>query len=93
MASPESFSRPTPCTVKKTLEAARDTGNILIVQIKANQQTLLDTVTAICATVPPTDSVQTTDRHRHGRQEHRRVETFDVAGRRGPEWEGRSGRA
>lgn len=88
MASPESFSRPTPCTVKKTLEAARDTGNILIVQIKANQQTLLDTVTAICATVPPTDSVQTTDRHRHGRQEHRRVETFDVAGRLGPEWEG-----
>ena len=79
-------SPPTPCTVKKTFEAARDTGNILIAQIKGNQQGLLDTVTAICAKETPADGAETVDRRRHGRQEHRRVETFDVSGRLGEEW-------
>src|SRR5512135_3170900 len=68
-----------PCTVKKTFEAARDTGNFLIAPVKANQQTLHDTIEAICAV----------DRNRHGRQEHRLIETFDVTGRLGPDWDGR----
>lgn len=44
---------------------------------------LHDTVAAICASAQPTDTVQTDDRRR---QEHRRVETFDVSGGLGAEW-------
>jgi len=77
-----------PCTVKKTFEAARDTGSFLVAQVKANQQTLHDTIEAICAADQPIDSVRTIDRNRHGRQEHRLVETFDVTGRFGPDWDG-----
>lgn len=79
---------PTPCTVKKTFEAAADTGNFLIAQVKANQPTLCDTIEAICATEQPADCADTVDRNRHGRQEHRLVETFDVAGRLGDGWDG-----
>src|SRR5512134_50486 len=77
-----------PCTVKKTFEAARDTGNFLIAQVKANQQILHETLDAICTTEPPIDSAKTVERNRHGRQEHRMVETFDVAGRLGADWDG-----
>lgn len=73
---------------KKTFEAARDTGNFLIAQVKANQPTLHDRLAAICHAEPPTDSAETAQRGRHGRQEHRLVETFDVAGRLGAEWDG-----
>ena len=69
------------CTVKKTFEAARDSGNVLIAQLKANQPILQETLDAICTTAPPTDSAESVERNRHGRQEHRLVETFDVAGR------------
>ncbi|CAK0745154.1 hypothetical protein CCP2SC5_1300004 [Azospirillaceae bacterium] len=71
---------------QKTFEAARDIGNILISQIKGNQQTLLDTVAAICADEAPADTAETVDRWRHGRQEHRRVETFGVAGSLPDDW-------
>ena len=77
-----------PCTVKKTFEAARDTGNFLIAQVKANQQILYETLDAICTAEPPTDSAETVERNRHGRQEHRMLETFDVAGRLGADWAG-----
>lgn len=77
-----------PCTVKKTFEVARETGSFLIAQVKANQQGLLDTLEAIAAVAKPTDSTQTVDQNRHGRQEHRRVETFDVQGRLGADWDG-----
>lgn len=82
------FSRLMPCTVKKTFEAAKDTGNFLIVQVKSNQPTLHDTIETVCAAEQPNDSVETVDRKHHGRQEHRLVETFDVAGRLGPDWDG-----
>ena len=77
-----------PCIVKKTFEAARDTGNFLIAQVKANQQILHETLDAICTAEPPTDIAETVERNRHGRQEHRMVETFDVAGRLGADWDG-----
>ena len=77
-----------PCTVKKTFETARDTGSFLVAQVKTNQQILHDTIEAICAVDPPADSAETVDRNRHGRQEHRRIETFDVAGRLGADWDG-----
>jgi predicted transposase YbfD/YdcC len=76
------------CTVKKTFEMAKDTGSFLVAQVKANQQTLHDGIEAICAVDPPADRAETVDRNRHGRQEYRRVETFDVAGRLGPDWDG-----
>jgi hypothetical protein len=47
----------------------------------------LHSVTALCAKTPPADTAQTDDPRRHGRQEHRRVETFDAAGQLGAEWE------
>jgi len=77
-----------PCTVKKTFETARDTGSFLVAQVKANQQTLHETIEAICAAETPVDSAGTVDRNRHGRQEHRLVETFDVTGRLDPGWDG-----
>ena len=77
-----------PCTVKKTFQAARDSGNALIAQVKANQRGLLDSFQAVAATERPTDSAQTIQRKRHGRQEHRLVETFDLDGRLGAQWQG-----
>ena len=76
-----------PCTVKKTFQAARDSGNALIAQVKANQRGLLDSFQAVAATERPTDSAQTIQRKRHGRQEHRLVETFDLDGRLAPGWQ------
>ena len=40
-----------PCTVKKTFEIARDTGNHLLVQLKANQAKLFD-ASALLPTAP-----------------------------------------
>ena len=77
-----------PCTVKKTFETTRETGNFLVVQVKANQQTLYEAIEQICATGTPADSAKTVDSYRHGRQEHRRVETFEVTGRLGAGWDG-----
>ena len=74
------------CTVKKTFEAARDSGNALIAQVKGNQQGLLDAIEAVAAADQPIDSDETVQRNRHGRQEHRLVETFDLDGRLGPGW-------
>ena len=41
---------------------------------------------SLCAEQDPFDRHATVDRGRHGRQEHRRVEVFAVAGRLPPEW-------
>ena len=76
-------------TVKKTFEAAKDTGNFLIAQVKTNQPTLYDTLETLCASTPPADRAETIDKHAHGRQEHRRVETFDIpTGTLDPDWDG-----
>jgi predicted transposase YbfD/YdcC len=60
----------------------------LIAQVKANQPVLMDALQAVCATQPPLDRHDTIDRNRHGRQEHRLVETFDAAGKLGDGWHG-----
>jgi predicted transposase YbfD/YdcC len=88
LVSPASCSPPTPCTVKKTFEAARDTGNFLLVQVKANQQILLEKIGELCVVSRPLDAISTKGRIRHGRQEHRTVETFDAASRLGADWDG-----
>ena len=43
---------------------------------------------SLCAERDPLDQHATVDRGRHGREEHRRVELFAVAGRLPPEWRG-----
>jgi len=81
-------SPPTPCIVKKTFEVARDTGNALLAQVKANQPTLLATLEAIAATQVPTGSFRSVDPRSHGRHETREVNTFDVRGQLDTEWDG-----
>ena len=73
-------------TVKKTFATAAATGNALLVRVKANQPRLHDALVALCAERDPLDRHATVDRGRHGREEHRRVELFAVAGRLPPEW-------
>lgn len=78
-----------PCIVKKTFEAAQETGNFLIAQVKGNQPTLLEDLTAVCASQAPVDRHETVDRKRHGREEYRRVETFTVDPKSlNPDWDG-----
>ncbi|HYI70895.1 MAG TPA: hypothetical protein VEX87_14170 [Skermanella sp.] len=72
---------------KKTFEAARDSGNALLAQVKANQPTLLATLEGIAATQSPADSYKSVDPRSHGRQETREVETFDVQGKLDAEWD------
>jgi hypothetical protein len=43
---------------------------------------------SLCAEQAPTDHHETVDRRRHGREEHRRVELFAVAGRLPSAWRG-----
>ncbi len=47
-----------------------------------------EAVASLCAGRDPVDRHEATDRGRHGRQERRRVEVFEVADRLPPEWEG-----
>ena len=46
-----------------------------------------DAVARLCAERDPVDRHETADRGRHGRQEHRRVEVFEVAGRLPSGWQ------
>src|SRR3954469_10251997 len=77
-----------PCTAKKTFACATATGNALLVRVKDNQPRLRDALVALCAEREPSDRLETVDRGRHGRQEHRRVEVFAVADQLPPEWRG-----
>ena len=76
------------CTAKKTFAAAARAGNALLVRLKANQPGLHEAVARLCAERDPLDRHETADRGRHGRQEHRRVEVFEVEGRLPPGWHG-----
>src|SRR3954462_1711303 len=73
-------------TVKKTFAAAAATGDALLVRVKDNQPRLLENLAGLCAERDPVDRHETADRGRHGRQEHRRVEVFEVDGRLDPDW-------
>jgi predicted transposase YbfD/YdcC len=58
------------------------------VRVEDNQPRLRDALVALCAEREPPDRLETVDRGRHGRQEHRRVEVFAVADQLPPEWRG-----
>lgn len=77
-----------PSTVKKTFEAAQQSGNALLAQLKGNQPNLLEAVRGIAAGQSPVDTCRTVDHNRHGRQEHRDIETFDLAGQLSTDWSG-----
>ena len=47
---------------------------------------MYEAVASLCAERDPLDRHETADRGRHGRQEHRRVEVFEVRGRLPPGW-------
>src|SRR3954465_12408699 len=75
-----------PCTAKKTFACGTATRKALRVGVKDNQPRLRDALVALCAERDPVDRHETADRGRHGRQEHRRVEVFEVEGRLAPDW-------
>jgi predicted transposase YbfD/YdcC len=65
----------TPCIAKKTFEIARETGNELIVQVKANQPGLLQRCEHIAATAALVTRHDSRNLARN-RQEDRRVEVY-----------------
>ena len=66
-----------PCTVKKTFKIANDTGNHLLVQLKANQAKLFDVVCIIANSAGPAETAFARNTGR-SRQEDRTVEVFPV---------------
>ena len=72
-------SRLTPCTVKKTFAAARKANSHLLVQVKENQPGLLQEISQASVKNVPLTRHETTDAHKHGRDESRIVEVFDAA--------------
>ena len=72
---------------KDAFAQAAATGNALLVRVKDNQPILHATLAGLCAEQHPFDCFETVDRGRHGRQEHRRVEVFDVTGYLDPSWQ------
>ena len=64
-----------PCTVKKTFEIARDTGNHLLVQLKANQAKLFEAAGIIADNAIQADTAFSRNNGR-SRQEDRTVDVF-----------------
>lgn len=60
----------------KTLEAAKETGNDAIVQVKGNQKTLLNDCQITAETMPPADVYQEPKTKTRNRIESRQVEVF-----------------
>jgi predicted transposase YbfD/YdcC len=61
---------------EKTLEAAKETGNDAIVQVKENQKTLYNDCRVTAETIPPDDVYQEPTTKARGRIENRRIEVF-----------------
>ncbi|MFC5358112.1 ISAs1 family transposase [Azospirillum himalayense] len=71
---------------KSTFTHAAASGNALLVRVKGNQPSLHEALSTLCRSQPPIDVLETTDRRRHGRQEHRRVEVFAAGDALVAEW-------
>jgi hypothetical protein len=65
-----------PSIAKKTLQTAKETGNEVIVQVKANQETLLQDCLTISETAAPAEGYQEPLTKMRNRIESRRVEIF-----------------
>ena len=82
------MSLATPCTRKKTFEAAAAADAHLIVQLKDNQPILRYEAEAICATATPLSRETRIDKNRRNRHETRAVAVFDaLQAVIGTEWE------
>ena len=68
--------------VTKTFEAARDSGNARLTQVKANPPGLRATRQESAAEPPPVEHVASVDPKSHGRHEPRESETVDVQDKR-----------
>ena len=85
---PDALSRATPCTRKKTFEAAAAANAHLIVQLKDNQPILRHDAEAACATAKPLSSEKRVDKNRRNRHETRAVAVFEAKPAvTGTEWE------
>jgi predicted transposase YbfD/YdcC len=85
---PDALSLATPCTRKKTFEAAAAANAHLIVQLKDNQPILRHEVEAVCATATPLSCESRVDKNRRNRHETRAVAVFDAKlAVAGTEWE------
>jgi predicted transposase YbfD/YdcC len=65
-----------PSIVKKTLQAAKDSGNEAIVQVKENQKSLFQACLTLAETSEPVDIYQEPLTKARNRLERRQVETF-----------------
>jgi predicted transposase YbfD/YdcC len=65
------------CQVK-TFEAASAVGSHVLVQVKGNQEGLVEAVERLAVTNSPVHTCETTDKMERGRQETRRVEMFNA---------------
>jgi predicted transposase YbfD/YdcC len=72
---------------RETFLAAAETSSYVLAQVKGNQPTLLHTLEDLTHARTPTDRCEVKDKIAHGRQERRRVETFNVAGCLGSGWD------
>jgi predicted transposase YbfD/YdcC len=85
---PDALSRATPCTRKKTFEAAAAANAHLIVQLKDNQPILRNEAEAMCATATPLSRESRVDKNRRNRHETRTVAVFEATQAvTGTEWE------
>ena len=66
------------CIAKKTVESVMATGNHLLVQVKANQPTLLQHLTETYPAQPPQDRHHTHEIGRHNRIEQRLTRTWSL---------------
>ncbi len=73
----EDFIRQTPCTAKKTFEAARKSKSHLLVQVKDNQPSLLRTIEAVTEKGSPASCHESTDQNKRSRDEARTAEVFE----------------
>jgi predicted transposase YbfD/YdcC len=72
----------------KTFEAANAVGSHVLVQVKDNQEGLVEAVERLAITNSPVQTCEATDKIERGRQETRRVEMFDAGPHLGLErWE------
>ena len=67
-----------PCTVKKIFLAARKANSHLLVQLKANQASLLRKAKAIAEHTTPLTQHETVDANQRTRYEARHIEVFDA---------------
>ena len=77
-----------PCTVKKTLEAARQTGNEIIVQVKSNQKSLLEDCRDTALLEAASETYTSGAEKGRGRIERRKVEVFESFYMTNTKWEG-----